>query len=162
MMYVIQTKTGCELSSGNLLRRCGFNIKIPEELMSIRRGGVWKTEKRLIFTGYIFLDSKSAITPEEYYKVKNTDGVINFIGKGKPQTIYEEEKQYINWLCNNGEPIKPSKIFVTADGKKMIMSGPLKEYSGEYADINIRQRRAKVIIPICGINHKVTLPIEAL
>ena len=39
MMYVVQTKTGCELSSGVLLKRLGFNIKIPEKLMSIRRGG---------------------------------------------------------------------------------------------------------------------------
>ena len=103
MMYVIQTKTGCELSSGVLLRRLGCNIKIPEKLMSIRRGGVWKSEKKLVFVGYIFLETDRSITVKDYYKVKNTDGVINFIGKGKPQTIYETEVPFINWLWNNGK-----------------------------------------------------------
>ena len=55
-MYVIQTKAGCELSAGELLRRKGFNVKIPEKLMYIRRGGLWKLERHLIFTRYIFLD----------------------------------------------------------------------------------------------------------
>ncbi|MGN1480739.1 transcription termination/antitermination NusG family protein [Porcipelethomonas sp.] len=162
MMYVVQTKTGCELSSGTLLERLGFNIKIPEKFMNIRRRGIWRLEKRLVFTGYIFLESEHPITPEEYYKVKSTDGVINFIGKGKPQKIYESEVQFIDWLWNSGEPIKPSKVFVTSNGEKMIMSGHLKKYNGEYADINIRQRRAKIMISICGINHKVTLPIEII
>lgn len=162
MMYVIQTKTGCELSSGDILSKCGFNIKIPEKLMSIRRCGVWKSEKKLVFTGYIFLETDSSITAEDYYKVKNTDGVINFIGKGKPQSIYETEIPFINWLWNNGKPIEPSKVFVTVDGRKMIMSGPLRKYCGEYASIDIRQRRAKTVISICGIKHKVTLPIELI
>lgn len=162
MMYVIQTKTGCELSSGVLLRRLGFNIKIPEKLMSIRRGGVWKSEKKLVFIGYIFLETDRFITVKDYYKVKNTDGVINFIGKGKPQTIYETEVPFINWLWNNGKTIEPSRVFVTVDGRKMIMSGPLRKYSGEYASIDIRQRRAKTVITICGIKHKVTLPIKLI
>ena len=50
MMYVIQIKTGCEQSAAKLLREQGFNIKVPEKLMYIRRGGLWKLEKRLIFT----------------------------------------------------------------------------------------------------------------
>ena len=102
------------------------------------------------------------ITEKDYYKVKNTDGVINFIGKGKPQAIRENEIPFINWLWNNGKPIEPSRVFVTVDGRKMIMSGPLRKYGGEYASIDIRQRRAKTVISICGIKHKVTLPIELI
>lgn len=35
MMYVIRTKTGCELSSSNALQRIGYIIKTPEKLMNI-------------------------------------------------------------------------------------------------------------------------------
>ena len=31
MMYVIRTKTGCELSSSNALQRIGYIIKTPEK-----------------------------------------------------------------------------------------------------------------------------------
>lgn len=160
-MYVIQTKAGCELSAGELLRRKGFNVKIPEKLMYIRRGGLWKLERHLIFTRYIFLDIDD-VKPESYYRIKNSDGVINFIGCGNPQSMYECEIGYINWLWNNGKPIEPSTVFVTSDGNKMIMSGPLKKYSDEYVDYNVRQRRAKVKIPICGVYKNVTLPIEII
>lgn len=161
MMYVIQTKTGCEQSAAKLLKRKGFNIKVPEKLMYIRRSSLWKLEKRLIFTRYIFLDIDN-LKPETYYRIKNSDGVINFVGGGNPQSMYIHENRYINWLWNKGQPIEPSKVFVTASGEKMIMSGPLKEYSGEYAEIDIRQRRAKIKIPICGVYKNVTLPLEII
>lgn len=71
MMYVIQTKSGCESAVSSALKRLGFDIKVP--------------------------------TPEDYYKIKNTDGVINFLGKGKPSAVTEDERQYINWLWNGGK-----------------------------------------------------------
>ena len=161
-MYVIQTKTGCELSVSKALKRLGFDIKAPEKIMNIRHGGVWRNQKYLIFTGYIFLDMNKEITPEDYYSIKNTDGVINFLGKGKPSIMTEDERQYINWLWNGGDPIKPSKVYKTVTGAIMVMSGMLKKYPGEYIDFDIRRRRAKVKISFCGVQKKVTLPIEII
>lgn len=157
-MYVIQTKAGCELSAGELLKRKGFNVKIPETLMYIRRGGLWRFEKRLIFTRYIFLDIDD-VKPETYYRIKNSEGVINFIGCGNPQSMYEHEIGYINWLWNNGKPIEPSRIRVTIDNDIIVLSGILKKFA---AEINVRQRRAKIKIPICGVYKNVTLPIEII
>lgn len=134
MMYVIQTKAGCELSAGDLLKRKGFNVKIPEKLMYIRRGGMWKLEKHLIFTRYIFLDIDD-VKPEAYYRIKNSDGVINFIGGGNPQSMHEHEIGYINWLWNNGKPIEPSRIRVTIDNDIIVLSGILKKFATE---INVR------------------------
>ena len=162
MMYVIHTKTGSELSSSNALKRLGYNIKTPEKIMNIRCGGVWRQQRYLVFTGYIFLETDSELKPPDYYKIKNTDGVINFIGGGNPQTVSETEEKYINWLWNGGKPIEPSKVYVTSEGMKLLMSGPLKRYGGELASIDIRQKRAKVFVPICGRQYKVTLPIEVI
>lgn len=162
MMYVIHTKSGCELSASNALKKLGFDVKVPEKIMNIHHKGVWRNQKYLIFTGYIFLDAVNGITPHDYYSIKNTDGVINFIGKGKPSGVTEAERQYINWLWNNGSPIEPSKVYKTITGYVMVMSGMLKKYPGEYIDYNLRQRRAKLKISICGVNHSVTLPIEVI
>lgn len=162
MMYVIQTKSGCEIASGNQLRKIGYNIKIPEKIMCIRRKGIWNKERRLVFSRYIFLDVVDEITPEDYYNIKNMSGIINFIGNGKPQTLYENEYGYINWLWNYGKPIEASKVYIGTDGQKMVMSGLLRKYDGEYATIDIRQRRAKVAVPICGVIKHITLPIEII
>ena len=107
-MYVVQTKSRCEINSGDLLRKIGYNIKIPEKVMCIRRKGVWNKEKKLVFSRYIFLDIADEITPEDYYAIKNTSGVINFVGHGKPQMMSEDECGYIEWLWNNGKPIEAS------------------------------------------------------
>jgi len=58
--------------------------------------------------------------------------------------------------------IEPSKIYVTPEGQKLIMSGPLKKYSGSYAEICVRQKRARVFVPICGRQYRVTLPIKII
>lgn len=162
MMYVIQTKTGCELVVSKALKKLGFDIKVPEKIMNIRHGGVWSNQKYLIFTGYIFLDMNKEIAPFAYYSIKNTDGVINFLGKGKPSCMTESERQYINWLWNKGKPIEPSKVYKTASGNTMVMSGMLKKYPGEYIDVDIRHRRAKMKISFCGVQKNVTLPIEVI
>lgn len=158
-MYVIQTKTGCELSSGNALSNIGYDVKIPERLMTIRRGGMWNPERQVVFSGYIFLDADN-VKPEDYYRIKNTAGVINFIGGGEPSKMSEAERQYINWLWNNGAPIQPSGMCITDEGECIGVSGILKEYQGEYLSVNVRQSRVKVKIPIHGVYHKITLPIE--
>ncbi len=162
MMYVIQTKSGCELSVSNVLEKLGFNVKVPEKIMSIRQGGIWKSQKYLIFTGYVFLEIAGEIAPHIYYSIKNTDGVINFLGKGNPSHITEAERQHINWLWNDGNPIEPSKVYKTVTGAIMVMSGTLKKYPGEYVDFDIRHRRAKVKISFGGVQKKVTLPIETI
>lgn len=158
-MYVLQVKTGCEVSAGKTLREMGYNVKVPEKTMNVRHGGVWKLRRYLVFTGYIFLDADS-IMPNDYYRIKETAGVVKFIGGGNPLSMSETERQYICWLWNGGKPIEPSKVFVTVNGQKMILSGLLRKY--DYADINVRQRRARVMIPICGVLHKITLPIEVV
>lgn len=162
MMFVIQVKTGCEASAAATLTRLGFNIKAPQKVMRIRKGGVWKHEVKPVFPGYIFLEADTYIEAAGYYKVKKTSGVVNFLGKGEPQRIQTSEAEYINWLWNSGAPLNVSKVFVTPEGKKMIMSGPLRNYSGEYIEFDLRQKRAKIRIPICGVIRNVTLPIECI
>ena len=119
-------------------------------------------EKKLVFGGYIFLEVAVEITPEDYYAIKNTSGVINFVGHGKPQMISEDECGYIEWLWNKGKPIEASKVYIGTDGQKMVLSGPLRRYGGKYAQMDIRQRRAKVAVTICGVIRHITLPIEII
>ena len=72
MMFVIQVKTGCEASAAATLTRLGFNIKAPQKVMRIRKGGVWKHEVKPVFPGYIFLEADTYIEAAGYYKVKKT------------------------------------------------------------------------------------------
>ena len=158
-MYAVQTKTGSEHACAGFLGRLGYEAKAPEKIMIIRRGGTWLHERKLIFSGYIFIDSEE-IKPEDYYRIKNVSGVINFLGKGSPEKLSEPERQHINWLWNGGKPIEPSKIYVTAEGIKSILSGPLRKYRGGYIDYDLRHKRVRIEISVCGVSKRVTLPAE--
>ena len=160
-MFVIQTKTGCEKEAAAALINKGYDIRIPEKMMNIRRQGRFIYQQYLIFSGYIFMNADD-IPPNVYYDVKNSAGVINFLGRGKPTPLTETEKRYINILWNGGMPILPSKVYKTVTGALMVMSGILKKYPMEIVKADIRHKRAKVEIPICGTIKKITLPIEVL
>ena len=158
-MYVLQVRSGYEISACQKLRKQGFDAVLPTRQEFIRRGGTWSIYKKIIFTQYVFLRFK--LTEENYYRIKKIDGFVRFLGfeKGVPQPLSHAEQSYIEWLWNSGKPVEPSKIYVTPSGDKMIMSGILRKYSGDEIEYNLRQRKANIFIEIAGRKHKITLPV---
>lgn len=86
---------------------------------------------------------------------------MKFLGfeHGFPQPLNYTEQAYIEWFWNDGNPIEPSKIYVTPNGDKLIMSGTLRKYSGNEIEYNLRQRKANIFIDIAGRKHKIMLPV---
>ena len=153
-MYVLQVKSGYEISACNELKKRGFDAVLPTVQEYIRRGGKWDLHEKIIFTQYLFI----RFDPDEknYYEIMKTDGVVRLLDCNQP--LKHSEQKYIEWLENGGKPIEPSKIYITANGDKMIMSGILRKYSGNEIDYNLRQRKASIFIEIAGKNHRITLP----
>lgn len=158
-MYVLQVRSGYEISACQELRNQGFDAVLPVRQEFIRRGGTWSIYEKIIFTQYVFI--RFELSEESYYRIKKIDGVVRFLGfeNGILQPLNHAEQSYIEWLWNNGKPIEPSKIYVTPNGDKMIMSGILRKYSGDEIDYNLRQRKASVFIEIAGHKHRVVLPV---
>ena len=98
----------------------------PSKMQHIRHGGTWKIQQSLIFTQYLFVECE--LTDENYYKIKSVDGVVRFLGFGKPEKLPKDEALYIKILDNGGEPIEASKIYTTTAGAKMVLSGMLRNY----------------------------------
>ncbi|MDE5936430.1 MAG: hypothetical protein K2G83_03380 [Ruminococcus sp.] len=153
-MYVLQVKSGYEISACNELKKRGFDAVLPTVREYVRRGGKWNLHEKIIFTQYLFI----RLEPDEknYYEIMKTDGIVRFLGCNQP--LKYSEQKYIEWLENGGKPIEPSKIYITANGDKMIMSGILRKYFGSEIDYNLRQRKASIFIEIAGKNHRITLP----
>ena len=157
-MYVLQVRSGYEISACQVLRKHGFEVVLPTVQAYIRRGGKWSIHEKIIFTQYVFIRFEP--NEDNYYKIRKIDGVVRFLGYNQP--LKYSEQKYIEWLENGGKPIEPSKIYVTPNGDKMIMSGILRSYSGNKIEYNLRQRKASVLIKIAGREHKITLPIVCI
>ena len=154
-MYVLQVRSRTEISAFHALKRQGFDVVLPTMQEYIRKGGNWDLREKIIFTQYLFIRFEPS--EENYYQIKKIDGIVKFLGYQQP-LAYSEQK-YVEWLENGGKPITPSKIYVTPSGAKMIMSGVLRNYSGNEIDYHLRQRKADIFITIAGRKHRITLPI---
>lgn len=158
-MYVVQVKPGTDLQVAVLLRKNGHLVRCPQRTMDIRKNGRWNSITEPVFPGYLFLEEE--IDRQKYDSVVRADGVIGFLkvsgctlGKLQPH-----EEAYIRWLWNGGKPIAPSRIYTTLQGDKMVLSGVLREYWNNVVRLDLRQRRARVRLSICGHNYTVTLPV---
>ena len=162
MMYVFQVKPGTDLYVASSLRKKGYFVRCPQRTLSIRKNGEWTDKTETVFPGYLFLEHpySKPLSSAKYYDICNEEGVVGFLKNGsKPAALSEHEEKYIHWLWNYGKPITASRVYKTENGDCMILSGILREYSDSIISMDLRQRRAKVKIPICGKEYKVTLPV---
>ena len=71
-------------------------ILVPIETVSEVKNGQKKQRDRKFYPGYVFVemhlfDTEGNLLKEPWYKVKDTDGVINFIGRSNPTPLREDE-----------------------------------------------------------------------
>ena len=158
-MYVLQVKPGTDLHVAVLLRKRGHLVRCPQRTMDIRKNGKWSSITEPVFPGYLFLEEE--MDRQKYDSVIRTDGVIGFLKESGCTLgrLHPHEEAYIRWLWNFGKPITPSCIYTTVQGDKMVLSGILREYRNDVVRLDLRQRRAKVQVSICGHTYNITLPV---
>lgn len=159
-VYVLQARSGKEQEACSRLRRMGYDTFIPMKTMQLRSGGNWFEKTIPIFNQYIFIRFEPS--PEDYHLIRSVDGVVRFLGSGKPEPISAAEEAYMMWLWNEGKPLGVSKVYISTMGEKMILSGPLRKYQGSEIEHRLRQRRAVVYITLCGRKRKLVLPVVAV
>ena len=159
-MYVLQVKPGYEEAAVRLIGGKGYTAMCPTEEIYIRSGGKWYKKLKLVFTQYIFIECE--LTDETYYDIKSTPGVVRFLGCGNPEPLKADEQAHIRLLWNKGKPVEASKVYTTATGEKMILSGILRNYQNDIISLDLRQRRAKVAVTLLGKMHTITLPVISI
>ncbi|MDE6539323.1 MAG: antitermination protein NusG [Ruminococcus sp.] len=156
-MYVLQVKYNKENQVKNRLEKMGFSAFNPTEEIIIRSNGKWKSQIKLIFPQYVFVECE--MTSENYRRIKSVPKVLRFLGDENPEPLPADEREYIMILNNNGEIVRASEIEVSGDGTKKVVSGMLKKYEDKIIFINPRQRRAGIKLELCGKKHFLTLPV---
>ncbi len=143
MMYAIRAQSGEEtMVLHELLKLKGVRPALPRNILEQRRGGSWQQYERVLIPGYVFLEC--TLSADIYYKVKNTAYVHGWVGGGCPTPMNEEDRSFIDFMANDGEPI-PVLKFDSPYLKKSIIKS-----------VDKRQRRIKATIMIMGKAHTVT------
>lgn len=152
MIYVLTVLSGNELAAAAALRRSGYTVYAPRAIRRRRSGKESSFTAEILFAGYLFLDVQ-ALSPEDYYKIRNTKAVGNFLSR--TSCLSETEAEYIRLLHNRGETIGISRGRIV-NGRLRIESGWLKRFEEHIVRWSARQHKAVAEITLYGRPHRIT------
>ncbi|EJU21687.1 transcription termination/antitermination factor NusG, partial [Peptoanaerobacter stomatis] len=132
-MFVLRIMSGEELTAKKLLEDKGYKVLCPRRLKVERN----RTVEKIIFTGYLFLDTCS-ISDKDYYKIKDTVNVISFLNS--KYNLSETDEKYIRLLNNNGKALDKIDIYFDKDKKAIVYMNDTDSYLNTKNVIRVNAR----------------------
>lgn len=131
-----------------------FRIVIPTEDEIEIRGGQRRTVTKKIFPGYILVQMK--MDDESRNVVRNTPGVIGFVGGGnEPSPLAEEEANGILNQMVAGAP--RVKVGFTTGQSVRVVDGPFIDFVGIVDTANMEKGKVRVLLTLFGRETPVEL-----
>jgi transcriptional antiterminator NusG len=139
-----------------------FEVLVPMEKVAEVRGGKKTVTARKLHPGYVYihialLDENNRLVPKPYYFVKETPGVIGFVGGERPQPMEQEEIDYIKVQVSDSEDTERPKVAFSVGETIKINDGPFLNFSGVIEEIEPERGKLKVTVNIFGRNTPVEL-----
>jgi transcriptional antiterminator NusG len=137
-------------------------VLVPmEKVVEVRNQKKTVTSRKLwpgyVFVDMVLLDENNRIIEEPWYFIKETQGVIGFVGGEPPvPTPTEEVQQIKNQISQSEETEKPKVNFEVGETIK-INNGPFLNFSGMIEEIDPERGKLKVTVNIFGRNTPVEL-----
>ena len=154
MIYVLHVQSSKEYDIVNALVMQDIKAYAPKHILLERRKGVWNRVQRTIFSGYVFADIE--LTDEIYYKVRQINGVVRFLGHPTPLSYSEQHR--MQWIFDAGV-LDVSRGYVK-DGRLVITDGLLKGREDRIVSFCRRQKRCTLYCEINGRRHYFSLSAE--
>jgi transcriptional antiterminator NusG len=137
-------------------------VLVPMERVVEVRNQKKTVSTRKLWPGYVFvdmvlLDENHRIIEKPWYFIKETQGVIGFVGGEPPTPTPAEEVESIkNQISASEEHEKPKVSFEIGETVK-INNGPFLNFSGVIEEVEPERGKLKVTVNIFGRNTPVEL-----
>ena len=169
--FVIHTLSGQEQKvKENIERRVkveevGDLIKevlIPTEKVAEVRKGKKTTSTRKFYPGYILvhmklLDEKNQLVERSWYFIRDTPGIIGFIGGDRPVPLKPDEVDSIlAQIEERQEKVTPKVAFETGETVK-VTDGPFQNFTGVIEEVDPTRGKLKISVSIFGRSTPVEL-----
>lgn len=163
MWYVVQVRTGSE---ENIRIQCIKNVSkdvfekcfIPyyEEKKRIR--GEWRTEKKVLFPGYVFMITEKI--EELYQQLARVIGLTKVLGTdGEIVPLTEKETEFLLSFGGEKQVVGMSEGIIE-NSQVIITSGPLQGKEGMIRKIDRHKRKAYLEVPMFGRMQMVQVGVE--
>jgi len=169
--FVIHTLTGQEMKvRESIMKRLKQEevsdyvdeVVIPTEKVSEVKKGVRSTTTRKFFPGYVLVHmalygEDKKLEEKSWNFIRETPGIIGFIGGEKPVSLRPEEVEMIlNQAEEKKEKVKPKVVFEPGETVK-ITDGPFLNFSGVVEEVDPERGKLKVSVAIFGRSAPVEL-----
>lgn len=169
--YTIQTLSGQEMKAEKSLHKRIIEeemgefideILLPMEKVVEVRGGTKKVSQRKLYPGYIFIqmklyDEEKRLLPTPWDFVRNTQGIIGFLGGERPIATPTEEIAAIKAQITEAEESEKPRVNFEIGEVVKINDGPFQNYNGAVEEIDAEAGKLKVTIDIFGRSTPVEL-----
>ena len=169
--FVLHTLSGQELKVKESLERrlkteemSEFirEILVPMEKVAEVRGGKKTVTTRKLYPGYVFihmllLDEGKRIIEKPWYFIRDTQGIIGFVGGDRPTPTPAEDIELIKAQISDSEDHEKPKVTFDIGETIKINDGPFLNFSGVIEEVEPERGKLKVTVNIFGRNTPVEL-----
>jgi len=160
--YVVQVLSGHEKKVRRVmvenLETAGMTdlietILVPTENVAEVKNGQQKVTEKRLWPGYLLV--KSNMTDDVWQYIKNSNGVIGFLGGGKPTPLSDQEVDVIlkDLQSKEGEVVQKHNIEI--GGKIKIIDGVFVNFTGVVTEVFHDKGRLSAMVNIFGRETRV-------
>ncbi|MFI5334709.1 MAG: transcription termination/antitermination protein NusG, partial [Chlamydiales bacterium] len=129
------------------------DILLPTENVAEVKGGQQKVSEKKLWPGYILV--KLNLTDDAWMYVKNTNGVLDFLGGERPTPLAESEvNEILKDLEEKKKGVVPKHNIVPGD-KVKITDGVFVNFIGTVSEVFHDKGRLSVMVSIFGRETRV-------
>ena len=165
--YVIHTYSGYEDRVKINLEHRIQNMDVKDKILQVVipteeeieiKNGQRTTVAKKVFPGYILIEME--LTDDSWYAVRNTPGVIGFVGTGpgsKPTPLDDQEAKAILKQMEAEAP--RIKVGINKGQSVKITDGPFIDFIGVVDEINVEKGKVRVLVSFFGRETPVELDL---
>ncbi|HEX7863051.1 MAG TPA: transcription termination/antitermination protein NusG [Verrucomicrobiae bacterium] len=137
-------------------------VLVPMEKVAEVRSGKKTVSTRKLYPGYVFidmvlLDENNRIIEKPWYFIRDTPGIIGFVGGERPTPTSADEIASIKSQISDSEDTERPKVQFDVGETIKINDGPFLNFSGVIEEIDPEKGKLKVTVNIFGRNTPVEL-----
>jgi len=137
-------------------------VLVPEEKVAEVRSGKKTVTRRKLYPGYVFIDMKlldenNRVIEQPWYFIRDTQGIIGFVGGDRPTPTPQDEIDYIKAKISESEDTERPKVNFEVGETVKINDGPFLNFSGVIEEIDPNRGKLKVTVNIFGRSTPVEL-----
>jgi transcriptional antiterminator NusG len=137
-------------------------VLVPMEKVAEVRSGKKTVTTRKLYPGYVFvdmvlLDENNRVIEKPWYFIRDTQGIIGFVGGDRPTPTSQEEIATIKAQISDSEDIERPKVQFDVGETIKINDGPFLNFSGVIEEVDPDKGKLKVTVNIFGRNTPVEL-----